>query len=308
MSDIDEMKMRRLDLTSLLVFLALMRLRKATAVAEAMGLTQSSISHTLGRLRDAFGDELFLRRPHGLEPTAIATGLEPRVRAAVDLLREALSDPSPFDAATSTRTLRIGAFDAEQALLAPGLIGGVRRQAPGMRVVMRPQGRDEGLAALASGELDLLVGYFWRLDEEFSCEPLYADSYLTVARDGHPWFDGPATPERFCRFGHVVVSPRGDLSGVVDRSLQGLGLSRDVVAALPHFLPALAALAGSDLVATLPARLVQRFAPGFGLRFSEPPVSLRALPITMVRHRRDLRSGPVGWLCGMLREVSESAP
>ena len=72
MSDIDEIELRRLDLTVLLVFLNLMRFGKATDVATHMGLTQSSISHSIRRLRDSFGDPLFLRKPHGLEPTFVA--------------------------------------------------------------------------------------------------------------------------------------------------------------------------------------------------------------------------------------------
>ena len=70
--DIDEIELRRLDLTVPLVFINLMRLRKASDVADHMGLTQSSISHSIKRLRDAFGDQLFLRTPKGMEPTAVA--------------------------------------------------------------------------------------------------------------------------------------------------------------------------------------------------------------------------------------------
>ncbi len=66
--DIDEIKLRRLDLTVLLVFLGVMRYRKATTTAEQMGLSQSSITHSLNRLREVFDDKLFLRKPDGLEP------------------------------------------------------------------------------------------------------------------------------------------------------------------------------------------------------------------------------------------------
>ena len=82
--NIDEIELRRLDLTVLLVFTNLMRLRKASDVAEHMGLTQSSISHSIKRLRETFGDPLFLRTPKGMEPTAVALGLEPRIRSVVE--------------------------------------------------------------------------------------------------------------------------------------------------------------------------------------------------------------------------------
>ena len=52
MTDIDNVALRRLDMTMLLVFSETMRLRKLTLVAEQLGLTQSAISHTVGRLRN----------------------------------------------------------------------------------------------------------------------------------------------------------------------------------------------------------------------------------------------------------------
>jgi len=69
------------------VFLGLLRHRKAAEVARDLGLTQSAISQALKRLRFIFGDELFPRRPHGMEPTAtalaqiIADGTHDEIRA-----------------------------------------------------------------------------------------------------------------------------------------------------------------------------------------------------------------------------------
>ena len=61
MTDFSQGELRRLDLTLLLVFLGLLRHRKATDVAAELGLTQSGVSQALKRLRDIFGDPLFLR-------------------------------------------------------------------------------------------------------------------------------------------------------------------------------------------------------------------------------------------------------
>jgi Bacterial regulatory helix-turn-helix protein, lysR family len=52
MSELSTSELRRLDLTLLLVFLGLVRHRKALDVAAELGLTQSAISQSLKRLRD----------------------------------------------------------------------------------------------------------------------------------------------------------------------------------------------------------------------------------------------------------------
>ena len=100
MSDINEIDLRLVDTTILLVFLGAMRHRQATAVAREMGLTQPAVSHALKRLRNLYGDPLFLRRAHGLEPTSVAHELEPKVRRIVRLLSETCllyTSPSPRD-------------------------------------------------------------------------------------------------------------------------------------------------------------------------------------------------------------------
>ncbi|MBS0410897.1 MAG: LysR family transcriptional regulator, partial [Proteobacteria bacterium] len=77
MAEFDLNKIRRLDGTLLLVMRELLRRRQAQAAAARLGLSASAVSHALGRLRDLFEDPLFIRRPHGLEPTRRALELGP---------------------------------------------------------------------------------------------------------------------------------------------------------------------------------------------------------------------------------------
>lgn len=294
-------------MTVLLVFLGLMRERKAVTVAEQMGLTQSSISHALKRLRDVFDDELFLRKPHGLEPTAVAVTLEPRIRSVVETLHRSLAGPAPFDPGSSTRTIRLAAYDYELATLVPELIARFERCAPGIRLVTRPLGRDEALAGLSDGSLDMALGFFWDLDGAFVSQTLFEETYKVAARRGHPLFRKKLDAERYAAARHLVVSPAGDLSGIVDRSLERLGLSRPVAVAVPLFFPALAALAASDLVATLPSRLVARYATAFGLESRSVPVTIRPFTVSAVRHRRDARSPMHQWLVEALAQACEAA-
>ncbi|WP_421726351.1 LysR family transcriptional regulator [Bauldia sp.] len=304
MSDIDEMRIRRLDLTVLLVFLGLMREQKAVAVAEQMGLTQSSISHSLKRLREVFDDDLFLRKPHGLEPTAVARALEPRVRSVVDILRQSLRGPAPFDPTDHNGVVRIAAFDYELAAIVPALIARLAEAAPGIRVVTRPLVRDEALRAITEGAVDLALGFFWARDDAFVSTPLFEETYTVVTRPGHPLLEGKLTAKRYAAARHLVVSPAGDLTGIVDRSLEPLGLTRAVTAAVPLFFPALAAVAASDLVATLPSRLVARFASAFGLESRPVPFAVRPFAVSAVRHRRDARSPLHVWLVETIADIT----
>ncbi|WP_461384520.1 type 2 periplasmic-binding domain-containing protein, partial [Devosia indica] len=77
-----------------------------------------------------------------------------------------------------------------------------------------------------------------------------------------------------------------------------------VAATVPLFFPALATVAGSDLIATLPARLVARFADTFELTSFDPPLAIRPFTISAVRHRRDEKSPMHDWLAGRIRKVT----
>ena len=130
MRDINQVDLRLIDTTILLVFLGAMRHRQATAVAREMGLTQPAVSHALKRLRNLYDDPLFLRRAHGLEPTALAHELEPKVRRIVRLISETLEGAEEFSPDTAATTLKIGAFDYELTGIIPKLVAELRTDSP----------------------------------------------------------------------------------------------------------------------------------------------------------------------------------
>ena len=303
MSDIDEIALRRLDLTLLLVFLGLMRHRKAVEVAARMGLTQSSISHSLRRLRDVFGDPLFLRKPHGLEPTAVAVALEPRVALVVQTLSAAIAGREPFDPASVRRLVTVGTYDNVMATVVPGLLHRLCHHAPGLQLVVKTVGRADAIRALDTGDIDLALGFIWSLPDTCLAEHLYDEDYLVVARTGNPVLSLEWSVSSYVAAKHIVVSPAGDLSGIVDRELGQLGLARSVVAAVPLFFPALLTVAQSDLIATLPSRIVRTYAATLGLVALRPPLEIRPFAISAFRHLRNEKSALHDWLVKEIRSV-----
>lgn len=295
MSDYDNNKIRRLDLSVLLIFLALMRTRKAADVAGELGLTNSSISHAIRRLRDVFEDDLFLRRPHGLEPTAFAERIEPDVRRAVEAVQSALAGPSEFDPGEARGLIRISANDREVAELIPSAFARVTAEAPGLRFSVRSMSNADSLRGLRDGSLDLAVGFFRDPGADIDVARIRTETYALVARKDHPVFGAEITLDSYTAASHILVSADGTLSGIVDKVLDERGLSRRVCLAIPGFLPALSILAKSDYVATLPASLVHAHADRFGLGHCPPPVEIRPFDVSILRHRRNLRDPMLSW-------------
>jgi DNA-binding transcriptional LysR family regulator len=295
MSELSNNELRRIDMTLLLVFLGLMKHRKAALVAAELGLTQSAISQALRRLREIFGDALFLRRPHGMEPTALALSLEAPVLASVDLIRNAIGKTQFFDPATAKGIVRIAALDAEQAVLLPPFAEVLQNMAPGLQISVLPIGRQQAITALLEGQADLAVGFIWDIPANIEQQELYREGFL-VAGLSHHFHNHVISLDAYCSATHILVSPGGDLHGVADQKLAELGRSRTVAMALPSFLPAIAAAAAGDYLITLPSRLALTFVGSFGMDVVPSPIDMRSFPISLFWHARNNADYRTKWL------------
>ena len=297
---------RKLDMTLLLVFQEVMRHRKLTAVAERLGLTQSSISHSLRRLRDVFGDELFLRRSNGVEPTARARELEPIVRGVIETLRGAIKSDEPFAPENVRGVLRISMADHYCALLGAPLLRTIGQSAPNLQLSIRPLVRRAALGALAGNDIDLALGLFWKLPKGLRGQTLFEESYRVVARKGHPLIKKKMDLKTFLAAEHVLVSLGGDLEGVADAALAKLGKQRKLVAAMPFFLPAMATVARTDLIATIPSRHAAAFAETFRLNVFASPVTLSNYTAAIVWHERNDNNALIRWMTSQIANVLAS--
>src|SRR5579871_4711653 len=95
-----------LDLNLLRVFDAMADEHSVTRAGARLGLSQSAVSHALGRLRAMLEDPLFVRGPEGMRPTPLALEIAPRLRQGLVQLQEALS-PTAFDPAQTARRFTI---------------------------------------------------------------------------------------------------------------------------------------------------------------------------------------------------------
>ena len=304
--DNDQINLRRLDFSMLMIFRDLVRLQKTTTVAAGLGLSQSAISHALSRLRDVFGDPLFIRRTDGLEPTLRALELLPKVEAILRLAQDALDAPVQFDPSSSKRSFRVAGNDLVGALITPPLIGLLRREAPGCRVAFRFAVGVGSLNALRTNDLDLAVGRIWDVSEDFHAEALFEERFVVVLRKNHPAAKTRMNLEAYLALDHILVSFSGGYWGMVDKALKRRRLTRRVVASVPMFMTAMTTVAQSDLAATVPARLAAKHARQLGLVICEAPLTIDPFTISLVRHARSASDLGLDWLAAKIFQASKA--
>jgi len=292
------------DLNLLKAFDALYAERHVTHAGQRIGLSQSAMSGALTRLRELFKDELFVRSPTGMQPTPRADDLAGPVSAALRLVQEVLQ-ANAFDPGAAHHTVTIAMTDYAAFVLLPPLLARLAVEAPRLDVRVRGIfGRDEALDLLDSGEANLAIGFPVEASARILVRPLLHEDFACIARHGHPAFAEGAGLEAFAAAPHLLVSPEGDRTGLVDHKLAALGLERRIVLSLPQFLVAPFVVADTDLVATLASRVARRFAAAsLGIAVHEPPITLPSWPLAMMWHRRVDDHPATIWLRDRIAEV-----
>lgn len=265
------------------------------AAARRLHVTQSAMSHSLRKLREALGDPLLV--PHGrrLVLTPHAKEVRARLPSALDDLGAAVRPPT-FDPRTSTRTFRIATVDYFEMTTLPALLAYLRVRAPRVRLEIE-RFAPAHLAALEAGELDVvLTGGTGPWPEGARHTPLYDDPFVVIVRPDHPAVRRRLDLATYLRLGHVLVSVEGRRDGVVDRVLAARGLSRQVALRVPHFAAAPLAVRHSDWLCTIARTVAVRARQLFGVRVLASPLPLPPAPVAMLTPRRRARDPASEWL------------
>ncbi len=285
---------RRIDLNGLQVFDMVMRERNVTRAAERLALTQPAVSHALARLRQGYGDPLFVRTADGVRPTPRAEGLWREVSGALEALRRAVA-PDSFDAASASFGISLAINDMLVNLLVPNWYARLHAAAPGLtlRLVTRTLGDSE--SRMAQGTLDFGVGLFYALPQHFGRRELWTDQHVCVFRKSNPVATRPWNLEAFCSVAHIAISPDGEAFTYADSALRYAGIERRVGLVVSQFSAVPALLAQCDLMALLPRRLALAAARQFNLEVRDTPFPLQPVKYELVWHERSERLGAHMW-------------
>lgn len=289
---------RHLDFNLLKTLDALLDERSVTRAAERLSLTQPAVSGMLTRLRERFGDPLFVRAQRGMVPTLRAEQLAAPVKQLLSDIEQMLQ-PQAFDPATAQMIVSMASTDyALRAVVVP-FLSALRLQAPNIRVAVQPVDVQHLAGQLDRGDIDLALVTPDSTAPGLHAAALFDERYVCVMRAGHP--DAAAKTwslERFCSLDHVLVSPSGgSFQGVTDQALARIGRSRRVTLSVTSFLVLPEILRTSDLIAVVPRRLALH---ADGLVMLEPPVEVPGFSKTLAWHERTHHDPGQQWLRTLL--------
>ena len=299
-----------LDLNLLRVFFAIWDLRSLTAAGERLGLTQPAISHALRRLRERFGDPLFVRVANRMLPTDAAVRLHEPLDQAFELLNRTLQSGVVFDPRVTERTFRVAMSDIAEVYLLPRLITELSRISPFIRVHIVPLFPDSLVSSMRSGEIDLAIGAVSISDKDVASIDIVNDRYICLVRANHPIAKTRLTRSNFSKLRFFFARTTSTVNQLAEQWLADEA-ARPQIAVRGHFTAAPEIVRHSDLAAIFPRMLALDLHRAKDFRLLDLPFELPPMEVKVHSHSRFANDTGIKWMCqttaAILSKVTDGA-
>lgn len=291
------MNLHGIDLNLLVAFDALNAERNVTRAGTRIGRTQPAMSAALSRLRLLLRDELFVRGPAGLQPTPRAVELAEPIAIALRDIQRTLQFTQGFAPLLSTLSFSLGVTGHAGSVVLPRLMSILSEKAPGIDLHVRDFARrDDAIAMLDNGEVDLTVGIPPTASSRIISARLFQERFVCILRKDHPAATETLDVERFLSLKHIVIAPDNEGLDVADAALATKGMMRRAVLTVPHMSSAPQLVASSDMIATVMESVVANSGHADRLTVCEFPLPLNPVPFVLSWHRRNNVHPAQSWL------------
>src|SRR5262245_31372219 len=248
------MSIEAVDLNLILVLHHVLAEGTVVRAAARLHVTPSAVSNSLARLRELFGDPLFVRSGRKVVATPFARELAPQVTETVDRLRDILEVRRDFRADSCTRSFTLASADNIGIL--PALATRFARVMP--RAALRIVTLDHAIASdgLVSGDIDVSLALPPTIPRDIRSEAAYAERLVCAMWRKAAPPSGRLTLKQFLSARHVEVALQGKYAmDYVDSVLAPLGHRRSIALSVPQFALAAACVVGTPYITMPPGSM-----------------------------------------------------
>lgn len=276
-------ELRQFDLNSLVVLRVLLDEKHVTRAAEQLNLTQSAVSRTLGKLRDALADPLLVSVGKQLQLTPRAEELVMPLNEVLQRV-ESLIAPEVFNPKTHKGRIRLATTDYGTHSLLPRLVPLLADAAPDVELSALEWPSDL-LDDLEKNKVDLIIGGTSAPSQDLHQRIVAHDEMKGLVRKKHP-FASNMTLDNYLSLNHIIISSAGEGVSAIDVLLKQLGKERKIAIRVPHFFAALEIIANTDYMILVPGHFARRYVDKDKFEIIDPPFEIPTLEISMFWHAR----------------------
>jgi DNA-binding transcriptional LysR family regulator len=301
--------LRLINLNSLPVLQAILRHGSIAKAADALNLTPPALSNTLRQLRGYFDDDLIVRQGRTMRLTPKGERLLEPLEHALTSVQDVLAEHE-FDAMSSHETFRIAMTDYSMGLLAAPLASIISDEAPTMTAQFLGAGR-QSVEALMSGKIDMLISPRSMMSagladvaslEKVTIEYLSSEPMVCIGRRDDAELTDGLTLERYLGRPHVGYFLDAEQHTSLERThLAGLGLKQNDRLMIASYAALPMVVATSECLSVVPLSLAIAAAQVHPIQIVDPPISMPAMELVMVRHVRNQARPMLNWLENVLK-------
>src|SRR5215470_6304365 len=162
------MHIRNKDLNLLAILVGIGEEMNLSRASGRLGLSQPALSHALSRLREQFGDPLFVRGQRGLVPTPRVSALLPQVRALLASAESLYGAGQTLDLINLKRRSVIASTTYFEARVIVDFLLHAQKVAPGLQFETIALSGGFPKRELESGDMDVAIAaYFDEVPDNF---------------------------------------------------------------------------------------------------------------------------------------------
>lgn len=269
-------------LRQLRVFIAVAEALHFTRAADALGLSQSSVSTLIRELEDNLGLRLFDRHTRMLRLTQAGAEILPLARKAVADLDSVIGSSAQLKSLNRGR-VSMAVASVQAALVLPKIIREFCVDNPGVKVVLHDVAQDEVLEMVRAGAVDFGLGTASGSRHDLVTQMLWTEVFVAILPSDHPlahrrelsWRDLQEVP---------IIGPRPDnpVREQLDFALarEGISLTRLYEVHLPLTIVGMVeAGLGVGVMTTSMARVIKAL--GLTLKEITRPVVKREVALVL---------------------------
>jgi DNA-binding transcriptional LysR family regulator len=172
------------DVVDLRAFLAIVETRSFARAAESLNLSQSAISRRIQKLEATVGAPLLERTTRHVAPTAVGRELVPLVTRMLDEFDRSLFAVRDLGARRSG-LVTIACLPTAAFYFLPAVIKAFNEDYPNIRVRILDLPANDGVQAVARGEVEFGINFAGSFDAELTFDRLIEDPFVLACRRDH---------------------------------------------------------------------------------------------------------------------------
>lgn len=298
------MDLTKINLNLLFALDALISECSVTKAGDKLHLSQSATSYLLNQLREIFDDPLLLRTKGKMIPTQLGLELLGPTKEILKSADKLFTIKKPFDPKTHTRTINIGMNDYSIILFLPQLIDKLKKNAPNIKINVKPIGSIDNPELLLKQSIDIAIT---RLNTDLvtvNAKLLFKDNFVCVCRRSHPGFTKKLTLHQYELAEHVYIT-FGEKRTFLEPQLKQADIKRNIVMTITNPLAAIFVLSESNYIATILSRLAEITKNKYSLKILPTPFDVNPMPIYQITHRSYANDPCIVWIMDLIQQISK---